>query len=167
MHQIRAIQAGDAQWIFEACQDEQIQFWTLIPKPYLMEHAEGFVRGEFPEYKIWVIEEQIGENSQEQDARPVGVISIHSVDDDGVAEIGYWVAPWGRGKGATRDAINLVAINAFEDPKIKYLQACISDLNVVSQKVARAAGLEALERACRTCPAGGEESSATNYRRTI
>lgn len=162
MHTIRDIHIDDASWIFEACQDEQIQFWTLIPKPYLMEHAEGFVRGEFPEYKIWVIERNVIGTPE-----PVGVISIHGVDEVGVAEIGYWIAPWGRGKAATRDAIDLVATYAASDPKIKHLQASISDLNLVSQKVARAAGLVEREPASRTCPAGSAETPGTNYRRTL
>lgn len=162
MHSIRGIQLSDAQWIFDACQDEQIQFWTTIPKPYLMEHAESFVRGEFPEYKIWVIERNGARKSE-----PVGVISIHGVDEEGVADLGYWIAPWGRGKGATQEAINLVAVYAATDPKIKYLQACISDLNLASQKAARAAGLAEKESACRTCPAGSAESPASNYRRAI
>ena len=165
MHAIRGIHIDDASWIFEACQDEQIQFWTTIPKPYLREHAQSFVRGEIPEYKIWVIEEAGAERVKR--ANPVGVISIHGVDEAGVAEIGYWIAPWGRGKGATKAAIDLVASYAASDPNIKHLQACISDLNVVSQKVAIAAGFEKRESACRTCPAGSSETSATNYRRSI
>ena len=159
LHSIRDIHLIDASWIYEACQDEQIQFWTTIPKPYSMENALAFVRGEVPEYKIWVIEER-GE-------RPVGLISIHTVDDSGSADIGYWVAPWGRGKGAAKNAIELVARYARQDPKIHSLTACISDENLPSQKVAVSAGLLRAESACRTCVAGERETSATNYRMAL
>ena len=85
-HQIRDIKQTDASWIFDACQDEQIQYWTTVPKPYLMQHAVSFTNNELNEFKIWVIENE--------DSKPVGVISIHTVDEQGAAEIGYWVAPW-------------------------------------------------------------------------
>lgn len=158
-HLIRDIADSDAAWIFEACQDKEIIFWTTIPRPYTLQHAQGFVGGEVAEYKIWVIENK--------DLKPVGVISIHTVDEAGNAEIGYWVAPWGRGSGATKDAIALVENYAKSDPKIKFVQACISDLNIISQKVAQAAGLVKAEAACKTCPAGDEQSSSTFFRKAI
>jgi RimJ/RimL family protein N-acetyltransferase len=158
-HKIREIMTSDASWIFDACQDEQTQFWTTIPRPYLLEHAHGYANGDFPEYKIWVIEEE--------ESRPVGLISIHDVDTNGDADLGLMVAPWGRGKGAGKNAINLVEQYAQEDPKIVSLVACISDLNIVSQKVAEAAGLIKSEVAGRTCPAGDIQTSAFMYRKTI
>ena len=100
-HSLREIKPTDATWIFEACQDEQIQYWTTVPKPYLMEHAVGFANGKTSEKKVWVIEDST--------KKEVGVISIHGVDENGNAEIGYWVAPWGRGAGATKDAIKSLA----------------------------------------------------------
>ena len=158
-HKIREIMTSDASWIFDACQDEQTQFWTTIPRPYLLEHAHGYANGDFPEYKIWVIEEE--------ESRPVGLISIHDVDTNGDAGLGLMVAPWGRGKGAGKNAINSVEQYAQEDPKIVSLVACISDLNIVSQKVAEAAGLIKSEVAGRTCPAGDIQTSAFMYRKTI
>jgi RimJ/RimL family protein N-acetyltransferase len=158
-HKIREISSADASWIFDACQDEQTQFWTTIPRPYLLEHALGYANGDFPEYRIWVIEDE--------ESRPVGLISIHEVDANGDADLGLMVAPWGRGKGAGKNAINLVEQYAQNDPKIVSLLACISDLNIVSQKVAEAAGLTKSEVAERTCPAGYIQTSASNYRKTV
>ena len=158
-HLIREINQADASWIFEACQDKEIIYWTTIPRPYTLQHAQGFIRGDVPEYKIWVIENK--------DLKPVGVISIHAVDESGNAEIGYWIAPWGRGNGATKDAIALVESYAKGDPKIRFVQACISDLNTISQKVAEQAGLIKAEAACKTCPAGDEQSSSTYFRKAI
>ena len=158
-HSVRQIAESDANWIFEACQDKEILFWTTVPRPYTLQHAEGFIRGAVPEYKIWVIEDK--------QSKPVGIISIHTVDEAGNAEIGYWMAPWGRGKGATKDAISLVGNYAKTDPKIKFLQACISDLNIASQKVAQSAGLVKEEAACKTCPAGDEQTSSTYFRKAV
>ena len=158
-HSIRDITPTDASWIFDACQDEQIQYWTTVPKPYLMEHATSFTANALNEYKIWIIE-----NEQN---KPVGVISIHTVNEDGVAEIGYWVAPWGRGMGATKDAIKSLAEYAKTQPDIKSIQATISDLNIASQKVAIAAGLAKTEAAAKTCPAGSVETTATYHRKAL
>lgn len=158
-HQLRPITADDAKWIFDACQDEQIQYWTTVPKPYLMKHANDFATGQVAEHKIWVIE-----NSQKI---AVGVISIHTVDQNGVAEIGYWIAPWGRGEHATVDAIIEMEKYAKTQTNIKTIQATISDLNIASQIVALGAGLIKQEAACKTCPAGGVETSATYFRKTL
>ena len=77
-HSIREIAESDANWIVEACQDKEILFWTTVPRPYELQHAQGFIRGEFPEYKIWVIEDK--------ESKAVGIISIHTVDEGGNAE---------------------------------------------------------------------------------
>ena len=158
-HSLRAIKPTDSTWIFEACQDEQIQYWTTIPKPYLMEHAVGFANGKTSEKKVWVIEDST--------KKEVGVISIHGVDENGNAEIGYWVALWGRGAGATKDAISAMAEYAKTQSDIKSIQATISDLNIASQKVAIAAGLAKAEAAAKTCPAGDVETTATYYRKAL
>ena len=158
-YKIREITEADASWIYDACQDEQVQYWTTVPRPYLIEHADSFVRGEFPEYKIWAI--------LDQEAKPVGIISIHEIDEFGAANLGYFVAKWGRGKGAGKSAIELVTQYAKTDSKIKSIAACISDLNTHSQRIAEAAGLMKSEVADRTCPAGELQTSASIYRKSI
>jgi RimJ/RimL family protein N-acetyltransferase len=159
VHQLRDIKPTDASWVFDACQDEQIQYWTTVPKPYLMEHANSFTVNALNEYKIWVIENE--------ESKPVGVISIHKVDEQGVAEIGYWVAPWGRGCGAVVNAIGELEKLAKNYPNIKTIQATISDLNFASQKVAKYAGLIKAEAASKTCLAGDDQTSSTYFRKAL
>ena len=159
VHSIRSINPTDASWIYEACQDQQLQYWTTIPKPYLMEHAESFANGKTKELKVWVIEDN--------QSKPVGLISIHGVDAEGNAEIGYWVAPWGRGNNAVANAIALVEQYAKSIPEIKTIQATISDLNIASQKVALRAGLIKAEPSSKMCPAGGVDTTATFYRKPL
>ena len=158
-HSLRAVKPADTTWIFDACQDEQIQYWTTVPKPYLMEHAVAFANGKTNEKKVWVI--------HDSNEKEVGVISIHGVDENGNAEIGYWVAPWGRGVGGTIDAIKSVAEHLRTQSDVKSIQATISDLNIASQKVAIAAGLSIAEAASKTCPAGAVETTATYYRKAL
>ena len=158
-HTLRSISASDSTWIFDACQDKEIQYWTTVPKPYLKEHAEGFANGKTKEFKVWVIENKQG--------KAVGVISIHEVDNDGNAEIGYWVAPWGRGKNAVADAIGEVEKFAQTQSNIKRLQATISDLNKASQRVAEKAGLLRVEASCKMCPAGDIETPSSTYQKNL
>src|SRR5258707_8070698 len=39
---LRAWQPDDAVDVFRACQDPLIQRWTMVPVPYLREHAEDY-----------------------------------------------------------------------------------------------------------------------------
>ena len=90
-----------------------------------------------------------------------------TVDEGGNAEIGYWVAPWGRGKGATKDAISLVENYAKSDPMIKFLQARIADLNIASQKAVESAGLIKAEPSAKKVQAGDEKVSSTFFRKAV
>ena len=92
--EIRQPTIDDAEWITRACQDIEIQRWTLVPRPYKRVHAFGFIDNTINEAHRWVIEQQ-------ETNEPVGVVSIHSIDlDTGDADTGYWIAPWGRRRSA-------------------------------------------------------------------
>src|SRR5512146_3373385 len=40
---IRPWAAADADAVFQACQDPEIQRWTAVPRPYRREHAVDYV----------------------------------------------------------------------------------------------------------------------------
>ncbi|MGH3450260.1 MAG: GNAT family N-acetyltransferase, partial [Haloechinothrix sp.] len=40
---LRPWQPQDAEAVYRACRDPEIQRWTTVPSPYLREHAEHFV----------------------------------------------------------------------------------------------------------------------------
>src|SRR5437763_16707665 len=48
---LRPIGPDDVAAVYAACQDPQIQRWTTVPSPYLLEHAEQFAREYAP--KAW------------------------------------------------------------------------------------------------------------------
>ena len=137
---LREILESDAEWIFDACQDPSIQRWTKIPRPYLREHAIAFTKDLSGELKVWVI-------LRTEDSRPCGVIGLHSISEpDGVAEIGYWMAPWGRGHGGMREAVRLVIDRLQQWPSITAVQATlISDENVASRKTVERAGFQLVQ----------------------
>ena len=133
---LRDLRVDDADWIYDACQDAEIQRWTLVPRPYLREHAESFVSTGAGEFRNWVIESA--------ESRPVGMISVHSIDD-GVASIGYWIAPWGRGVGAASAALRLVIDELRDMSGVTAVTAAIAEANTASRRTVEACGL-AVER---------------------
>lgn len=140
---LRSLRDDDADWIYSACQDAEIQRWTLVPRPYLREHAESFVRGGAGEFRNWVIESA--------ESRPVGMISVHSIDD-GVASIGYWIAPWGRGVGAATGAVRAVIDELRSLNGVVAVTANIAEANVASRRTVESCGFTVsctLSLACR------------------
>ena len=156
-HRLRDLSPADAAWIHEACQDSEIQRWTLVPRPYLRTHAESFVIDGAGDRRVWVVE-------RDSDARAVGVISVHSVTD-GVADIGYWIAPWGRREGAGSNAVSLLCDEVATWSGVKSAVARIASTNVASQSTVRRAGFTA-DASCDagTCPDGDRQVDAVTFR---
>lgn len=106
---IRPWRAGDARQVYEAGQDPDIQRWTSVPRPYLPEHAEGFVT--LGTRRAWrdgtgaplgVFDADTGELLGSN-----GLITIDRHRGEG--EVGYWTAPWARGRGVATRATHAVA----------------------------------------------------------
>jgi RimJ/RimL family protein N-acetyltransferase len=155
--EIRQPTIDDAEWITRACQDIEIQRWTLVPRPYKREHALGFIENTINEAHRWVIEQQ-------ETNEPVGVVSIHSIDTDtGDADVGYWIAPWGRRRGAAVHALYLVEQFALTIPSIKFLSAHIAESNAASRATASRAGFINMGSTPEPCPDGESLVPALTY----
>ncbi|OLB75363.1 MAG: GNAT family N-acetyltransferase [Actinobacteria bacterium 13_2_20CM_2_71_6] len=110
---IRPWQPDDADAVYRACQDPDIQRWTTIPAPYGRAEAQRFVAEFTP--AAW----------DAGTAAPLGVFDLASgelLGSNGLgstnparnsAELGYWTAPWARGKGVALTATRAVATWAF------------------------------------------------------
>jgi RimJ/RimL family protein N-acetyltransferase len=158
---LRPLAADDADWIFEACQDAEIQKWTQIPRPYTREHAVGFAKTLAGDVEVWVIES----NSAE---KPYGVIGVHSINPaTRIADIGYWCAPWGRRKGAIKNGLQLFIEKMKSRNDVGAIQATIAEPNIASRKTAETAGFTLLGSADRNCNCGGEDISAVLYEMTL
>ncbi|NBN89971.1 MAG: N-acetyltransferase [Actinobacteria bacterium] len=149
----------DIDWITAACQDEEIQHWTVVPRPYHRHHAVEFVAtgaGEFRNRAVRTV----------ADLRPVGMISIHSFDaKSGTADIGYWVAPWARRRGVARAAITLLCTEIRAIPGAKFVLARIAETNVASRRTVESCGFELTGvSATETCPDGTNTVAAALYR---
>jgi RimJ/RimL family protein N-acetyltransferase len=155
--EIRKPLLTDAEWMTEASQDTEVQRWTLVPRPYKREHALEFINNTINESHLWVIEQQ-------ETNEPVGVVSIHTIDlDTGDADVGYWIAPWGRRRGAAVYALNLVEQFARTIPTIKFLSAHIAESNSASRATASRAGFINMGSSTQSCPDGDNQVPALNY----
>ena len=108
---LRAWRADDADAIHRACQDPAIQRWTRVPSPYREGDAEGFLRHGVPAVHAaggaaFCLETLDADHL-------AGSMALHGLDD-GVGEIGYWVAPWARGRGVAADALDVLSRWCFD-----------------------------------------------------
>ena len=148
---------ADAEWMTTACQDTEIQRWTLVPRPYKREHALGFIDNTINEAHRWVIKHK-------ETNEPVGVVGIHTIDiDAGDADVGYWIAPWGRRRGAAVHALHLVEQFALTIPTIKSLSAHIAETNAASRATANRAGFTNMGSSAESCPDGNNQVPALTY----
>ena len=157
-HRLRDLHPSDAEWITQACQDAEVQRWTKVPRPYTREHAESFVINKNGELAAWAI---IDSRSQE----PVGVIGIHHIID-GVASIGYWVAPWGRKSGAASTALRIIPTLARRIGKAHTLHATIAETNTTSRRTAERAGFTLIGTSANSCPDGSASATGLLYQMT-
>jgi RimJ/RimL family protein N-acetyltransferase len=154
---LRQWRADDADAVYQACQDPAIQLWTRVPSPYEREHAQHFVTELAP--KAWA--DGTGTHFAVTDARTgellgsCGLVSIDRVLRS--AEVGYWTAPWARGRGVAVGATRAVCRWAFEALEMRRVvwQAAVG--NHASRLVALRAGfrLEGELRLADGNPLGG------------
>ena len=154
-HRLRKLEETDVDWLTRACQDEDVQRWTKIPRPYERHHGESFVKDHAGELAVWVI---VDSRTQE----PVGVCSIHNITN-GVASVGYWVAPWGRMSGAASTALRIMPTLARRIGNAHMLQATIAETNAASQRTAARAGFTLIGNSSDSCPDGTEVAQGLLY----
>ncbi|MDJ0376343.1 GNAT family N-acetyltransferase [Cryobacterium sp. PH31-L1] len=139
--------AGDADRVFEYCQDPIFERFLTVPWPYYREHADGFLNEYVPsgwmsdrEY-TWALRDTPG-------AELLGVIGLRLTGDSVAADasvhrlgsIGFWLGTPHRGRGLMPEAQRLVADWAFSSGIIDVLQwECLLG-NVASARAAWKSG---------------------------
>jgi RimJ/RimL family protein N-acetyltransferase len=102
----------DVDAITQACQDPEVAAWVSTPEPYERTHAEGFLAHvvqpgwESGRELVWSIRDAT-------DDRLLGMIGLHGIAE-GSAELGFWMASWGRGRGVATRAVALVLDHALD-----------------------------------------------------
>lgn len=130
---------ADIPAIVEACQDPGITAYTRAPDDYELKDAEEFAarvdgemeRGESLSLIVADVEtdELIGS---------IGFFEY--VHDEGRLELGYWAAPWARGRGVMTRAIPMLCRYLFEEFPIERIQAGIEPSNEASQALIERVG---------------------------
>ena len=127
--------------VIEACQDPEVVRWTRVPDDYDERAAEEWVaesnrqrdRGEGLHL---VIADADGDTF-------LGSVGIHRIDRiEGRCDIGYFLAPWARGRGLMTRAVRLLSAWIFEAFPVDRIEITIEPANGASRAVAERAGYE-------------------------
>ena len=134
---LRPFREDDVDAVVAGCQDPDVQRWINIPVPYTREHALSYVLEESPAERL----AGTGTNlAVEVDGQVVGSTGVHRIGVHPLGpEIGYWIAPEGRGRGYAAELTHALAEWALGLGAHRvYLVADVR--NTGSQQVARKAG---------------------------
>jgi RimJ/RimL family protein N-acetyltransferase len=137
---LRPWRDSDVAQMVEACKDPEIPRWTAVPDPYTEADAQAWVRGD-P-----VAGEPPGDRvsfavaEPDDDARLLAAMSIQRIFRGASGEIGYWTAPWARGRGVMTHAVRLLAQWSFEEFELRRIELVIAVENTGSNRVAEKAG---------------------------
>ena len=149
--------------ITAACNDRAIaEFLDLIPSPYTEDDARAYLE---------ICREGWDDGTQTnfaitEGAHALGSVGVRWVEpDQGVAEVGYWVAAEARGRGLCTRAVRLVSRWVLEDCGAERLQLRADELNPASRRVAENAGFtqEGILRSSRYNPRIGRRVDFVMY----
>jgi len=127
---------SDADWVVRSCRDPENQRWLpLLPRPYEASDAEWWlgrcktVWAEGSAAPFIVVDSDTGDR--------LGTIEVRIAEP---ADVGYWLAPEGRGRGAMTRALRLLMRYAFEERGLTRVELFTLLDNERSQAVAERAG---------------------------
>ncbi|MEU2250521.1 GNAT family N-acetyltransferase [Streptomyces sp. NPDC019224] len=136
---LRPFGSEDTDAVYEACQDPDIQRWTVVPSPYGRSDAEFFTTRMCPEgwqdgsmYNFAVLPREGGPLA--------GALGISRRTLSGTYEIGFWAAKEQRGRGYMTEAALCAARWSFTSLGCDRLEWRAETGNVPSRAVALRAG---------------------------
>ena len=139
---LRLPRADDVSWIFDACQDADIQRFTLVPSPYRPSDAVRFVA---LAAECWAARTALHlVVARIESGELLGAASLGKTNDDGVGEVGYWVERYSRRQGVARAALTALERVAVEQFGFRELQAPILIDNAPSRALVEACGYSLL-----------------------
>lgn len=155
---LRPFRADDTDAVVEACSDPLTQqFLPTLPAPYTRADAEHWIGAAAPAlFQAGGAAYAIADPATDALLGSVGLDRL--VAERQQAEIGYWVAPWARGRGVARAATTALTTWAFGHGFAR-LELLTDWTNAASQRVALAAGYrrEGVRRGAGNTRAGGRD----------
>jgi RimJ/RimL family protein N-acetyltransferase len=137
---LRPPERRDVDPIHAACQDPDIIQFTRVPYPYSRVHAQTFVRNSAHELRAGTAAHLVIADAA-TDAL-LGCCGLVLDRPRRSAEVGYWVAPEQRRRGAASRAVLLLVDWAFGTLGIVRVQLMADLRNEASQAVARHCGFQ-------------------------
>lgn len=134
---LRAPQDADVAAITKACVDPDIARFTRVPEPYSEADARDYLALTRQQWS-----DRCGAHFAVCDLTGLlGMCSIFGFDQDREqGELGYWMAPWARGRGAAAQAVRLLSDWGHRELGLERIYALIEEVNTASIRVALAAG---------------------------
>ena len=132
---LRRFESIDLADLAVALADDDISLWN--PGPSGPEGAAEFMtaRNDWSDggHASWAVADRSN--------RLIGSVSLHKIDlDKADAEVGYWIAPWGRGRGHATQSVEAASRFAFGTLCLHRVYLYHAIENTGSCAVARAAG---------------------------
>lgn len=138
---LRPWREDDADAIVARIRDREIlEFLDRVPQPYRRTDALEYIRSSEEGWRAWTQTNFAILLADHEGA--VGSVGVGWAGvEEGVAEVGYWVAAEARRRGVATTATRLVAEWAFStEPRLERLQLRADVENVASNRVAERAG---------------------------
>ncbi|MFI5572407.1 GNAT family N-acetyltransferase [Streptomyces sp. NPDC051740] len=134
---LRTVGPQDTDTVYAICQDPDIQRWTAVPSPYLLEHARGFTEQIAPDG--WADGSMFTFGVFLPTGELTGMLSI-TMHSPGTGEIGFWGAKEHRGNGYITEATLAASRWAFTRMSVDRVEWRAEVGNVASRAVAERAG---------------------------
>jgi RimJ/RimL family protein N-acetyltransferase len=134
---LRPWREDDVEWVFAACQDAEIQRWTVVPVPYRRQDAVFFVVENAA--RTWAAGGALFAVETVDTNELTGAMSLFA-PHDGVGAGGYWTVAAHRGRGCTAEALRLLTDWALDSVGLRRMELVVDVTNVASRRVAERAG---------------------------
>jgi RimJ/RimL family protein N-acetyltransferase len=132
---LRRWEPADTPFVFDACQDAEIQRWAGVPRPFTAADAARYVTAAIAQegggFSFAITVTETGEL--------LGAVALEP-DDDGQGALCFWTAPESRRKGAASIALAAVADWALSSLGLREVRLSVGRDNERAIRVAERAG---------------------------